>query len=171
MGFFQSSLARLDDIRAVRCRAQGRRLLLPRLPQVFAGGYEPAFELGAHPVEQRAGGVAHLLLNGGVGIEIGVAGGVWFPVSDISVELRGRSGGANVHEAKPIGNAPSHVLDTLDVPMHDDGEQPTREMAGIIPALELDLLRQLGVLALRARWIRIASVSADEPVHHQLERR
>lgn len=56
----------------------GRSLLLPRLPQVFARGYELAFELGAHRLEQRAGGVAHLLLNGGIGVEIGVAGGVGF---------------------------------------------------------------------------------------------
>jgi hypothetical protein len=55
--------------------------------------------------------------------------------------------------------------------MHDDGEQPTLEVAGIVPALKFDLLRQLRVLALRARGIRIASIRADETVHHQLERR
>lgn len=76
-----------------------------------------------------------------------------------------------MHEAKPIGDAPSHVLRALDVPMHDDGEQPTLEVAGIVPALKFDLLRQLRVLPLRARGIRIASIRAHETVHHQLERR
>src|SRR5262245_34763389 len=44
-------------------------------------------------------------------------------------------------------------------------------MPGIVPAFELDPLGQFRVLALRARGVRIASVGADETVHHQLERR
>src|SRR5215468_2225386 len=44
-------------------------------------------------------------------------------------------------------------------------------MSGIVPTFELDPLGQLRVLALRARGVGIASVRADQAVHHQLERR
>jgi hypothetical protein len=54
-----------------------------------------------------------------------VAGGIRLPISDIAVEFRGRPGGTEVHEAKPVGNAPPDVLGSLDVPVHDDRE-PSR---------------------------------------------
>ena len=65
----------------------------------------------------------------------------------------------------------AHVLRALDVAVHDDGEQPAGKMARIVPAVELDLLRLLRVLAVGARRIGIAAVGADQPVHHQLQRR
>ena len=63
------------------------RLFLPRRAQILPGGDERAGELTAHRLEQGQGGVAHLLLNRGIGIELGMAGGVGFPTADVAVEL------------------------------------------------------------------------------------
>src|SRR5262245_66587961 len=66
-----------------------RRLFLSRRPQILAGGEKCAGELAAHRLEQRARGIAHFLLDVGVGIELGMAGGVWLPIADVAVELGG----------------------------------------------------------------------------------
>ena len=63
-----------------------------------------------------------------------------------------------------------HVLRALDIPVHDDREQPTLEMAGIVPTFELDLFSELGIFTLRTSGIGVSSVCADEAIHHQLER-
>src|SRR5205814_9846193 len=102
--------------------------------------------------------------------ESGVAGGVRLPVPDVTVELRSQTGGIKVHEAQPVGNTSPHVLRAFDIPVHDDREQPALEMARIVPAFELDLFGELGVLTLRAGGVGVSAVCADEAVHHQLER-
>src|SRR5262249_44133883 len=56
-------------------------------------------------------------------------------------------------------------------PWHTAEEQTALQMPRIVPAFELDPLGQLRVLALRAGGVGIASVRADQAVHHQLERR
>src|SRR5262245_6360464 len=96
-----------------RQRAKFASLFLPRRPQIFPGRYELAFELGPYPLEQRAGRIAHLLLQGGVGIEIGVACGVRFPVSDVPVEYCRRPRRKALNEAKPVSNAHPALLGPL----------------------------------------------------------
>ena len=76
-----------------------------------------------------------------------------------------------MHEAQPVGNTSPHVLRAFDIPVHDDREQSALEMAGIVPAFELDLLSELGIFTLRTGRIGVSSVCADEAVHQQLERR
>ena len=55
--------------------------------------------------------------------------------------------------------------------MGDDREQPARQVLGVVPALQLDLLGPLRVLAVGAGRVGVAAVGADQPVHHQLQRR
>ena len=58
------------------------RLFVPRRAQILAGGDERAGELAAHRLEQSAGRVAYLVLDRGIGIELGVASGVGLPIAD-----------------------------------------------------------------------------------------
>jgi hypothetical protein len=92
-----------------------------------------------------------------------VAGRVGLPVADVAVELGEPPGRDEVHVAQPVRDAVADVLRTLDVAVNDDREQPAAGVAGIVPAFELDRLRQLGVLALRQGRVGIAAVGADQP--------
>ena len=49
---------------------------------------------------------------------------------------------------KPIGNAAPDILRPFDVSVHHYGKYAAGEMARVIPACELDLFGELGVLAL-----------------------
>jgi hypothetical protein len=62
------------------------RLLVPRRAQILAGGDERAGELAAHRLEQSAGRAAYLVLDRGIGIELGVASGVGLPIADVAIE-------------------------------------------------------------------------------------
>ena len=62
------------------------------------------------------------------------------------------------------------VFRAFHVAMNDDRKQPALQMPRIVPALELDLFRELRILAWVGR-IGVAAIGADQPIHHQLQRR
>ena len=53
--------------------------------------------------------------------------------------------------------------------MNDDGEDASGEVAGIIPARELEFLRLLHTLPACRRRIRVAAVGAHEAIDHQFQ--
>jgi hypothetical protein len=74
-----------------------------------------------------------------------------------------------MHKAKPVGDQSTNVLCAFNVAMHDDRKKPASEMSRLVPSRELELLRLLGVLAVRTGRVRISAIGADEAIHHQLQ--
>jgi hypothetical protein len=84
------------------------------------------------------------LLDRLVAVELVVARGVGLPIADEAVELGKPPGRDEVHVAQPVRDAVTDVLGALDVAVNDDREQPAGEVAGIVPAFELDRFASSG---------------------------
>ena len=109
-----------------------------------------------------------LILNRDIGIELGVAGRVGLPRTDISIELGATAGGLEIHRRQPVVQRMERLLGTFGIAMRDQGKQAAGEMAGIVPACELDLFGLLRVLAVRPRRIRIAAIGADQAIQEEV---
>src|SRR5690242_4870655 len=122
----------------VRHAAPGASFLPDRL-EIAAGADQPPRAPRLDRLEQGAGGVADLLLDGLVFVERLVAGRIGLEIADIAVELRRHAGRGQAHEAQPVAERAADILRALHVAMDDDREEPPLEMARIGPAGELQL--------------------------------
>ena len=90
-------------------------------------------------------------------------------VADEAIEPRPRAGIDQSHPVQPVAERPAYAFDTRDVAVHHETIDASRQVLGIVPAGELDLLRLGWILAVCRCRIGVASVRAHQPVHEQLE--
>src|SRR5262245_17042962 len=95
--------------------------------------------------------------------------GLWLPIADHSIEPAGSAVAMQADGPQPIGNTAPYALGALYVPVHDHRAQPAFELLLVMPTIELDLLREHGIFALRACWIGIATIGTYQAIHHQFE--
>src|SRR6266850_1153674 len=98
------SLARARSRRNLPC-SLCRQVRLSRLLQLFAGRYHATLALGEDGFQKCARGVPHFLLEGFVTVQLVMAGGVRLPIADIAIHLGKGSCWAEIHGAKPVGEA------------------------------------------------------------------
>src|SRR6266852_3761703 len=106
--------------------------LWPNLAQLAVGLCQLSAAQELHGLDQRAGGVAGLFLE-----------------SLVAVELGGMAGRDQTHVLEPVDQDAPQRLAARGIAMDDDRKDPAGEMARIVPALHLEVLGLLRVLARR----------------------
>ena len=88
---------------------------------------------------KRARRVAHLLLEILVLVELVMARRIRLVIADVAVDAApgGRPGSVPCRVSQSVSDAPQ-ILGARRIAVHDDREQPAREMPRIVPALELE---------------------------------
>jgi hypothetical protein len=127
-----------------RTTGNGANSFRPRWPQPGIRRLELAAAKLLHGCNQRAGGVAYLLLKCCVVVEIIVARRVGPHISNISAELRRVAGLDQFHVREPTRDALANVFDAGRIPVHHDRKYPAGEVPRVGPVGELELLGALG---------------------------
>jgi len=122
-------------------------------------------------LKQCPRGIAYLFLDRRISVQFVMARCIGLPVPDVAVKFPGRSRTVQADRTKPIGNAAADSFRTLYVSVNHHGVSPAGKLLFIGPSLEFNLLGTASIFSLRKRWIRIATISTNEPIHHQLQRR
>src|SRR5437867_1772252 len=123
-----------------------------------------------HSIHQGLRDVADLLHDRIIRVERVVTRRVRLVIADVTVDAAGAAGLNQLHVEEPVRERAAQYVCAGRVAMHEDRKRATGEMARVVPAVELQLLRQLGGFSARRCWIRIAAVGTDEAIHHQLQR-